>query len=229
MKPVAFRVGILAALVSRFHGGKWIGVMITASHNPIADNGIKLVDPQGEMVIGEWETIATELANVSESNLPDKLAELLQANESSAASAVQLVLARDTRPSGPELSEAVHAGVLSVFPGAQVRDLGEQTTPELHFNTFVLNSSSMTYVASYIEHFSSAFEALLNGKKLTGQLVVDAANGVGAENVKRFTARLAQSTNFNPILINSGEGELNEGVRNTHLCLPFNCFALVWS
>ncbi len=222
MKPVAFRVGILAALVSRANGGKWIGVMITASHNPVADNGIKLVDPQGEMIVGEWESIATELANLSDSLLPEKLAELLQRNGST--DSVKVVLARDTRPSGVELSESVRAGVLALFPGAQVRDLGEQTTPELHFNTFALNSSKP--VASYIEHFSSAFEALLSGKKLQGMLVIDAANGVGAENVKRFSALLSQSTNFNPILINSGEGELNEMVKQIEAFLII--FILFW-
>jgi len=38
--------------------------MITASHNPEGDNGVKLVDPAGEMLENEWEIIATEIANV---------------------------------------------------------------------------------------------------------------------------------------------------------------------
>lgn len=29
--------------------------MITASHNPACDNGIKIVDPAGEMLASEWE------------------------------------------------------------------------------------------------------------------------------------------------------------------------------
>jgi len=41
-----------------------IGVMITASHNDEPDNGVKLVDPHGEMLEASWEAIATKLANV---------------------------------------------------------------------------------------------------------------------------------------------------------------------
>jgi phosphoacetylglucosamine mutase len=41
-----------------------IGVMITASHNPEEDNGLKLIDPKGEMLEASWESIATTVANV---------------------------------------------------------------------------------------------------------------------------------------------------------------------
>lgn len=37
--------------------------MITASHNPQDDNGIKLIDPLGEMLDSSWEVYATKLAN----------------------------------------------------------------------------------------------------------------------------------------------------------------------
>ena len=81
-----YRMGILAALRSKVKKGiisfkyninskiDWlililileatIGVMITASHNDEPDNGVKLVDPHGEMLEASWEGIATKLANV---------------------------------------------------------------------------------------------------------------------------------------------------------------------
>lgn len=37
--------------------------MVTASHNPEEDNGVKLIDPKGEMLEVRWEKYATEIAN----------------------------------------------------------------------------------------------------------------------------------------------------------------------
>ena len=58
-------MGLLAVLRSRCKGGVSIGAMITASHNPAPDNGVKLVDPAGEML----EQVV-ELDHVGSSVLP---------------------------------------------------------------------------------------------------------------------------------------------------------------
>lgn len=50
------RMGILAVLRSKCEG-KITGVMITASHNPSTDNGLKLIDPRGDMLKQSWEKV----------------------------------------------------------------------------------------------------------------------------------------------------------------------------
>jgi phosphoacetylglucosamine mutase len=54
-------VGVLAAHRSSFLSNKAIGVMITASHNPVQDNGVKIVDPDGGMLEQSWEEIASRI------------------------------------------------------------------------------------------------------------------------------------------------------------------------
>ena len=45
-----YRMGMLAVLRSRAKGGLAVGLMVTASHNPEPDNGIKMVDSDGGML-----------------------------------------------------------------------------------------------------------------------------------------------------------------------------------
>ncbi|KJH46866.1 phosphoglucomutase/phosphomannomutase, alpha/beta/alpha domain I [Dictyocaulus viviparus] len=66
---VVFRMGYLAGLRAR-ELNRSIGIMITASHNPAVDNGVKIVDPMGEMLSADWEKYASELVNTSDEQLP---------------------------------------------------------------------------------------------------------------------------------------------------------------
>lgn len=58
-----YRMGFLAVMRSIVKSNAYIGCMITASHNPIEDNGCKLIDPNGDMLEENWESYATKLVN----------------------------------------------------------------------------------------------------------------------------------------------------------------------
>ena len=53
------RCGVLMAARALKTGGN-TGLVVTASHNPEADNGVKLVDPSGYMLEQAWEVHRTE-------------------------------------------------------------------------------------------------------------------------------------------------------------------------
>ncbi|KAL6745648.1 hypothetical protein V8C86DRAFT_1705972 [Haematococcus lacustris] len=61
LRSTVFRCGLLTAaraLTLRQH----CGIMVTASHNAEHDNGVKIVEPTGEMLVKAWEEHATALA-----------------------------------------------------------------------------------------------------------------------------------------------------------------------
>lgn len=65
LSSTVFRVGILAALRS-LKTRSVIGLMVTASHNRVSDNGVKVSDPNGGMLTQEWEPFADAIASAGD-------------------------------------------------------------------------------------------------------------------------------------------------------------------
>lgn len=188
---VNYTVGILAALRSKYLGGKVVGVMVTASHNPPPDNGVKVVDPLGSMLESSWEVYATTLANASHEELVGKIESLVAELGIDLTIPAHVVVARDSRESSPRLSDATIDGVNSV-PTSKATDYGLFTTPELHYITRTLNDPSYGesletgYYLKMAEAFKSIYK-LGSGKKV--DITIDSANGVGAPKAKELLER----------------------------------------
>ena len=157
--------------------------MITASHNPPEDNGVKLVDPMGEMLENSWEAYSTELANAKNEDVVKiyrKLEKELKINSETPARAV---FARDTRPSGPGLVKALVDALTAT--GTEYTDYKLLTTPQLHYLTRCTNTEGTPQSygevseKGYYEKLSKAFVRAMKGKKPVGSVTVDCANGVG--------------------------------------------------
>ncbi|XP_022717269.1 phosphoacetylglucosamine mutase-like [Durio zibethinus] len=219
LKSTVYRVGILAALRS-LKTQSVVGLMITASHNKVTDNGIKIVDPSGGMLSQEWEPFADQLANAQ---TPEALLSLITEfvkKENIPLDGVQsakILLGRDTRPSGQSLLEAAKQGISSIF-GAIALDLGILTTPQLHWMVRARNKGLKATEPAYFEQISSSFRCLIDlipnetkCNKTDNTVVVDGADGVGGDKLEvlknMLTGLVMEVRNFG-----KGGGLLNDGV-----------------
>ncbi|KAH9165824.1 phosphoacetylglucosamine mutase [Lactarius sanguifluus] len=195
LDSVLFRVGILASLRSKKLDGKTIGVMVTASHNPEEDNGVKLVDPRGEMLEASWEIHASVLANASTtSDLIEAIETLVRIAKIDLSKPARVVYGRDTRPSGPPLVASLRDGLAAIK--AEPRDAGIVTTPILHYFVRAINTKGTKDAYGddsedgYFDKLSGAFKKLVAGKPTPPPLIVDCANGVGAGSISKILPRL---------------------------------------
>ncbi|KAF7456954.1 Phosphoacetylglucosamine mutase [Cryptosporidium felis] len=140
VQQVAIFCTLIACLRS-ISEGKWVGVMVTASHNPITDNGIKIVDVTGSMLNREFEQICFDVINSGDEGshlevLKHKFREKLKVSEFELAeldfSKARLFLGHDTRPSSERILESIQR-VISRFGISRYLNFGFTTTPQLHF------------------------------------------------------------------------------------------------
>ncbi|XP_010540770.1 PREDICTED: phosphoacetylglucosamine mutase [Tarenaya hassleriana] len=221
LESTVYRVGILAAVRSIKLQSSAVGLMITASHNKVSDNGVKVADSDGGMLSQDWEPFADHLANVSSSqDLVSLIRDFVEKEKVPVGEKfAEVWLGRDTRPSGDLLLQAAKEGVASIT-GSVMFDMGILTTPQLHWMVRARNKGLNATQNDYFEQLSSSFRCLMelipsgSGSKFDGsqrKLLVDGANGVGGQKLEDLKGSL---NNLVIEIRNTGKdgGVLNEGV-----------------
>ncbi|KAJ5408452.1 Phosphoacetylglucosamine mutase [Penicillium cosmopolitanum] len=194
LNTVVFAVGLLAGLRSKKLSGQWIGVMVTASHNPAEDNGVKLVDPMGEMLEAEWEAYATKLANAPLDKIADVYDELVKEIDVKMTNPARVVFARDTRASGSRLVGVLNAALTATE--VEFIDFKYMTTPQLHYVVRCKNTLGTQYEygepseLGYYQKLVDSFKKVMRGVKVQGSLTVDCANGVGGPKLRELVKLL---------------------------------------
>ncbi|XP_077592998.1 phosphoacetylglucosamine mutase [Stigmatopora nigra] len=211
LEHVMFRMGLLATLRSKQTKAA-IGVMVTASHNPEEDNGVKLIDPMGEMLKVSWEDHATQLANAETDQLVSVLEDIVKKEDIDRNQAALVFVGRDTRISSTSLAQMVIDGVSLL--GGRYKDYGLVTTPQLHYMVCCHNTMGCYGEATLEGYYSKLCRAFIELTKNTPNrtddqkhLTVDGANGIGATKLREMEHHLKKELQIS--LFNEGNGKLN--------------------
>jgi len=237
------RMGMLAVLRAVSQGGP-VGIMVTASHNGPADNGLKLADYSGGMLDASWEKHCTALANT------DDVVSCIRdiCRQEGITSALEwegvgpsptkrhggVFIGRDTRDSSSRLNELCKQGIKAM--GGHAIDIGVVTTPQLHHVVYSHNrhEGEWASVDGYFKKISDAYLILLGPIKDTnynvtkadlkqrGPLWIDCANGVGALHLQAESTSHHSRPNPNP---NPNPDPSPNPNPNPNPSLLFSCFS----
>jgi phosphoacetylglucosamine mutase len=181
MDHVVARLAFIAAFESTISKNQFVGICITASHNPECDNGVKFIRSDGKLPTSEFEMDVTRFIN---SENPIKEFEAFTSKYSKVKTPenckpqknlnqAYVLIGHDTRPSSNRLVTIVCEALQSIH--ASFYNFGVITTTQLNFYVQYFNiPQQYNYILkvschktlkltqdSYFSWFSSRFQLFL--------------------------------------------------------------------
>ena len=213
---ISFRIGIGCAYLSHLTS-KHIGIMITASHNPIEDNGVKIIDHTGSMICTEYENILENIVNLSHIEFGKFIDEYKPLIKQS-----KLIIGHDTRPSCLDIQNELIK--CSKIFNTNCVTFGLVTTPQLHMLTV---DENIDYYNDYIKKIFSKITTI------NYNCIVDCANGTAyniMEKIQHERIKLSNTNNHDLLNHNCGAeyyssngcDEINNNINNNELFFSFD-------
>ncbi|EKX73447.1 phosphoacetylglucosamine mutase, putative [Theileria equi strain WA] len=244
MDHVAYRCGLIFAampLISRGYPDVYseyllkskdsdsevigMGCVITASHNPYQDNGVKLFTPSGEMLESEWEQLMDEFVN-TKGSVQELLKEYLKVSQGFKEHletfrkrySIRIIVGYDSRSTSPRLVSFFKKGVNAVLDALELDTsecivIGKVTTPTL---PFLLNNgyASVSSDSVYLDYIEGVFSDVVQKFTKFGllketftidtneELYYDCSFGVSSFKIWRF-CNCIRLLGMNPYVCNS--------------------------
>lgn len=195
-EKIGIGIGLLIASINKKKSHAInLGLMITGSHNPHSDNGIKIIDGNGYAISPEHEIFLENVVN------SDNVTDL--SLQYDIPPSIKIIIGNDTRESCASIKIKLLSGIRSVID-VSVIDIGFKTTPEFHvcvykYNSFELDSfkscrsqyhrihadSTIGFDFDTIPHTKDTFytryiKSIISQYNInTNDTIIDCANGVG--------------------------------------------------
>lgn len=193
MKSIAKRIGEAVAILS-IKNNIYYGIMITASHNPAEDNGVKLINNYGEMISSNDELFMTNYVNNSTSNEDVEQLQNIQ------TITPEIYIGYDSRESSPELCNIIIQGIQTIDNKSIIHNIEHITTPGMHYELYKSNNG----VIPYVEYLAALVTTLNNSR----HIICDCANGIGSK-ILQDVCKLNKNRNIYT-LVNTNMNDFNK-------------------
>jgi len=194
---IAPRIGSLLLIITNMLNWGKVGLVVTASHNSVIDNGIKIINNRGEMVEKEIERLSEIIIN-----LPIEIYNnIIKSVSSSYKSNSYLIIGTDNRPNSRIIKDIIIDDWLNV--NRNIIDLDICTTPNLHF---IVVNPLLNYLNYIYDNFMKLNKYIISDNRIT----IDCANGAITNTILSLSNRLYPYIMFDLININDGK-YINDG------------------